>query len=148
MNKQELVDQLFEAATNSGWSRYDIAKEIGVSVDTVLNWRKGKTLPQRVNMRVIQNFVEGKDATHLLREDDIQAKRVFELERARLEDNKRKRKFFETRFVSSVTNNTSQLIIVSSQRKPSKTSIRMMEKMAESLGYIVKLQGVYFINKV
>jgi len=41
-----------------GLVQKDVARFVGVSIDSILNWEKGRTKPSRENLRKIKEFLK------------------------------------------------------------------------------------------
>jgi DNA-binding XRE family transcriptional regulator len=54
---QPIIDRLFGFAKSNNLSLADLAKQVGVSYPTLLNWQKGKA-PQGKNLSKIETFLK------------------------------------------------------------------------------------------
>ncbi|MFC2005327.1 multiprotein-bridging factor 1 family protein [Chloroflexota bacterium] len=65
-----LAEKIKECRTRKGWSQENLARNIGVSVHTVLRWETGKTIPSPLAMeklqKVLDDVLEGEQLRMLL----------------------------------------------------------------------------------
>ena len=57
MEERNEIESLRILKKKFGWSYYQIAKEIGVHPQTVMDWLKGKYSPRGLSKKAIQAFL-------------------------------------------------------------------------------------------
>ena len=53
-----LADKIRQCRTLKGWTQEQLARNIGVSLNTVQRWESGKTLPSSLAMEKLQKVLE------------------------------------------------------------------------------------------